>query len=186
MNQKLIVVGLVCGALGFVVGFAGGAILNRPARKNYEAKIADIHNESAQFKNEIKTLQQHIRKLTVELKKRETIVLREKQKLAQIYDNLHDYKHGTNDVKIKYIRSFSIRGNEITIQMQNNTSENVGPNARLLFLNKEGLITNDYRLWWIISTIAPGETRIEKGKINFRFGEPAYYTIEFEPYSGKD
>ena len=53
MNQKQIVIGLVFGALGFAVGFIGGAILNRPSRQNYDAKIADIRSEAAQLKQAI-------------------------------------------------------------------------------------------------------------------------------------
>lgn len=53
MKRTAIIVGIVSGALSFAVGFAGGAVLNRPSRQNNDAKIAKIRSETEQSNNEI-------------------------------------------------------------------------------------------------------------------------------------
>ena len=83
-------------------------------------------------------------------------------------------------VNEKYIKSFSVRGNKIKIEMHNATRDNIRPNANIIFLNKQGFITKNYTLLWVFSRIKPGETRFDEGNVEFKYGEPVYYSIEFD------
>jgi len=109
----------------------------------------------------------------------EGYVLREKAELFKLYPNLKEYKPGDNQVNEKYIKSFSVRGNKIRVKMQNDTGYEIGPDVKIIFLNKEGFITKNYTVFWFFSRIKPGETRFDEGNVEFKYGEPVYYSIEF-------
>ena len=82
MNQKQIVTGLVCVALGFTVGLGGGAVLTRPSRQNYAAQIEKIHAESAQSKDAILAKLHNTQGLAQRLEK-------EKRQLNNELRNMH-------------------------------------------------------------------------------------------------
>lgn len=114
MNQKQIVIGLVSGGLSFAIGFVGGAVLNRPARLNYDSKIAKIRSESSQSEQTImeklrsaqavvKGLERENRQLNNELRNMHTALAEAQQKKqndnAKILRNDAIHKNDKNQSK---------------------------------------------------------------------------------------
>lgn len=109
----------------------------------------------------------------------EGYVLRGRGELYKLYPNLKKYEPGINVVDEEYIKSFSIYGNMVKIEMYNGTRSNIKPNANIIFLNRQGFITNNYTLLWVFSSIKPGETRVDEKNIRFNYGKPVYYSVWF-------
>jgi len=142
------------------------AIINN-AKKEAEAIINNAKKEAEAIINNAK-------------KEAEGYILRGKNELLKLYPNLEKFNPGHNMVNKRYIKSFWVRGNKIKIEMHNATRDNIGPDANIIFLNKQGFITKNYTLLWVFSRIKPGETRIDEGSVEFKYGEPVYYNVEFE------
>ena len=113
-------------------------------------------------------------------KEAEGYIFRGKNELFKLYPNLAKFKPGHNAVQKKYIKSFRVQYDKIKIEMHNATRNDIGPNVNIIFLNKEGFITENYTLLWFFSHIKPGETRFDEGNIEFKYGKPVYYSIEFD------
>jgi hypothetical protein len=137
------------------------------AKKEAEAIVDNAKKEAEAILNNAK-------------KEAEGYILHVKNELYKLYPNLKEYKPGSNVVNDKYIKLFSVRGNKIKIEMHNATRDTVKPNANINFLNREGFITENYTLLWIFSRIKPGETRFDEGSVEFKYGEPVYYRIDFD------
>jgi len=112
--------------------------------------------------------------------------------MHKLYPNLKKYQQGINVINEKYLKSFhvvrlsakEIWGDDknlckIKFTMHNDTSNSIKPSVEILFLNKQGFITDASSATWLFSSIKPGETRIDEGQCKFRYGEPVYYSIEF-------
>ena len=166
--------------LGFLFGFIVAHRSNAKVR-NLEAQL---RNKELKLKNDEVAVERS-KKETEEIinnakKEAEGYILYGKNELFKLYPNLKEYKPGSNLVNEKYIKSFSVFGNKIKIEMHNATRDNIGPNANIIFLNKQGFITKNYTLLWFFSRIKPGETRFDEGNVEFKYGEPVYYSVEFD------
>ena len=160
------------------LGLLSGFIISRHSAADLKQKLQkQLEQESYRIVNEAQNKADKI----VEEAKREAegFVLRQKAELFKLYPNLKEYRRGSSVVNQKYIRSFRVQDNKIKIEMHNATQDDIGPNANIIFLNKEGFITKNYTLLWVFSRIKPGETRFDEGDIEFKYGEPVYYSIEF-------
>jgi hypothetical protein len=203
MKQNVLVVAIISGAVCFTVGLIGGVLLTMPNREKINSTIVAIEakaEKELQLQSDLAQAE-----LTIERSKKEaeTIIsqakkeaedyaLVQKEEMYKIYPNLREYQQGINVVNEKYLKSFrvdklsakDIWGDDpnlwkITFTMQNNTSTDIKPSVSILFLNKQGFITDASGATWLFSSIKSGETRIDKGQCKFRYGEPVYYSIEF-------
>jgi hypothetical protein len=119
-------------------------------------------------------------------KEAEGYVLLQREEMYKLYPNLKKYQQGINVVNERYIKSFFVTGPRdnkgyynIKIKMQNDTPSDIKPRASIIFLNKQGFITDAEGATWLFSSIKPEETRIDEGACKFSYGEPVYYSIEF-------
>jgi superfamily II DNA helicase RecQ len=174
----LVVFVAVC--LGFLFGFIVSHRSNAKVR-NLEAQL---RNKELKLKNDevaVERSKKEAEEIIKNAKKEaEGYILRGKNELFKLYPNLKEYKPGSNVVNEKYINSIYVNGNEIKIEMHNTTRDNIGPNADIIFLNKQGFVTENYKLFWFFSSIKPGETRFDEGNVKFNYGEPVYYSVEFD------
>lgn len=83
MKVTIFVVALVSAGLSFAAGFIGGAVLNRPARQNYDAKIAQIRSKAEQSEQAIKEQLRNAQSVVQELEK-------EKRQLNNELRNMHE------------------------------------------------------------------------------------------------
>jgi len=176
-----ILVVFIAAWLGFMFGFIvtrrSATSLKQELRTQLEREFEKAKNEADRIVKEAKNEADRM----VEKAKKETegFALREKAELFKLYPNLKEYRSERNVINEKYIKSFSVRGDKIRIEMHNATSDDIGPDANIIFLNKQGFVTENYELLWIFSRIKPGETRFDEGYVEFKYGEPVYYSIEF-------
>ncbi|MCX7874898.1 MAG: hypothetical protein N2321_01885 [Melioribacteraceae bacterium] len=105
------------------------------------------------------------------------LIAREEKKLQNYYNNLYRFSGGDNYFNDFAIKKFRIDGNKIFVTIQNNGSQSIKPNFKIYFLNENGFITSEYSDIYVFSSIAPGETRISDGEVNFRYGTPVYYCL---------
>jgi len=125
-------------------------------------------------------------------KETENYALVQKEEMYKLYPNLKKYQLGTNIVNNRYLKSFrvvklspeEIWGADknlctIKFEISNDTQNSFKPSVSILFLNKQGFITESSGSTWIFSSIKPGETRIDEKQCKFRYGEPVYYSVEF-------
>ena len=104
-----------------------------------------------------------------------------KKKLEEVFGRLRKYQDGVNVVNRKYIVDFRIDGNTIITTMKNsNTTGSIKPDAKILFINEYGFITYTVTIYWLISVIGPGETRVDTQTFSPRYGNTVYYHLEFD------
>ena len=104
-----------------------------------------------------------------------------KKKLEEVFGRLRKYQDGVNVVNRKYIVDFRIDGNTIITTMKNsNTTGSIKPDVKILFINEYGFITYTVTIYWLISVIGPGETRVDTKTFSPRYGNPVYYHLEFD------
>ncbi len=109
----------------------------------------------------------------------EGIELREKDKMEKVFKTLRPYVSGINDVKQKYLASFSVDGKNAKLTLTNNSTQPVKPEVTIRLINRYGFITDSLSVTWLLDNIQPGETRIEEHRVIFQFGEPVYYQVTF-------
>ena len=109
----------------------------------------------------------------------EGIELREKDKMEKVFKTLRPYVSGINDVKQKYLASFSVDGKNAKLTLTNNSTQPVKPRVTIRLINRYGFITDSLSVTWVLDNIQPGETRIEEHRVIFQFGEPVYYQVTF-------
>jgi len=80
----------------------------------------------------------------------------------------------------KYVKSFIIRGERITVHLKNPYNAAIKPNVTIVFLNEQGFVTGQHLVWWLFSDVDPGGRQIDTGYIKFSFGESVYYTLRFD------
>lgn len=166
--------------LGFLFGFIVAHRSNAKV-KNLEAQL---RNKELKLKNDEVAVERSKKEAEAIInsakKEAEGYILRGENELFKLYPNLEKFKPGHNAVNKRYIKSFWVRGNKIKIEMHNATRDNIGPDANIIFLNKQGFVTKNYTLLWVFSRIKPGETRFDEGNVEFKYGEPVYYSVEFD------
>ena len=169
----MILAALLTGAAG---GYLCGTATAREAVSKTEALRRELTAQSDSLRAENDRLNREARGL----------VLRERERLFELYPNLRKYVPGNNDVNDQYVEGFSVEGaylpsgkDKIEVRLRNETGAPVGPNARIVFLNREGFVTGTYTLVWVFTRIKPGEHRVDEGTVTFDFGKPVYYTIRF-------
>jgi cell division protein FtsB len=114
-------------------------------------------------------------------KEAEGFVLREQQELQRIYPRLTKYTPGRNEVNQRYLEAFDVSDNRIKTFMRNRSSESARPKFTILFLTKYGFVTESFNKSWLLDSMRPGQSRIDDDSgIYWRFGEPVYYTLEFQ------
>ena len=138
---------------------------------------------SASTKSQAKKLEEE---LSEKIRVYEGFIQKEEGKLFQRYPKLKVYIPEENQVDDEYLSSFIVNRSwdgdnqyKVNIKMCNNKSYEIKPDFTLYFLNKEGFIIAKCKEDWIINTIKPAETRITNRQVSFRFGEPAYFFVEF-------
>jgi hypothetical protein len=153
-----------------------GTTTARKAESKNEALRRELVAQTESFRAENESLNREAQGL----------VLRERERLFQLYPNLKKYVSGNNDVNDRYIEGFSIQrgylpsdSSKIVVRLRNNTGAAIGPDAQIAFLNREGFVTGTYRLLWVFARIKPLERRVDEGTVGFDFGELVYYTIRF-------
>ncbi|MHC4084416.1 MAG: hypothetical protein ACYSWZ_05050 [Planctomycetota bacterium] len=93
--MKVFAIALVSAGLSFAIGFSGGAVLNRPARRKYDAKIAQIRNEATQSEQAVKEklrqaqgvvqgLEKEIRQLNNELRNMQTALAEANKEVREL------------------------------------------------------------------------------------------------------
>lgn len=115
--MKIFIAVIISSALSFAIGLGGGAILNRPARRNYDSKIEQIRLESKQSEQIVKEklqqaqsviqgLEKEVRYLNNELKNM-TIALRKANKeVKEMQYNpiiVNDVKNHKENIGSKYV-----------------------------------------------------------------------------------
>lgn len=155
--------------LSLLSGTAGGYLYGTTTAREAVSKTEALRSENESLNKEAQGL-----------------VLREREKLFQIYPNLRKYVPGNNDVNDQYIEGFSVQPpylpsekSRIMLRLRNDTGTVIGPDAQIAFLNREGFVTGAYRLLWVFARIKPFERRVDEGTVGFDFGQPVYYTIRF-------
>ena len=68
----------------------------------------------------------------------------------------------------------------ITTMKNSNTTGSIKPDVKILFINEYGFITYTVTIYWLISVIGPGETRVDTHTFSPRYGNPVYYHLEFD------
>ena len=105
-------------------------------------------------------------------------LLRYNKQMHKLYPNLKEYRRGTNVVNQKYVKSFSVSGNEISVVVENRGNTRVKPGIDIVFIDRYGFVTEVHQIsWW--TSMSPGERRVDKGFVEFRGGVPVYYRIRF-------
>jgi len=202
-----IISGAVCFVIGFGGG-ASLTMPNREKTKSIK-ELQDKEQQIQNKLGEAKLTAERATKVaeqTLKLAKKEAeTILKEAEKEAEdyalvqkagmdkLYPNLRKYQLGINVVNEKYLKSFrvvrlsaeEIWGDDknlctIKIEIHNDTRNNIKPSIDILFLNKQGFITGSSSSIWLFSSIKPGETRIDEKQCKFRYGEPVYYSVEFD------
>lgn len=138
-----------------------------------ETEIAELKEKNSHFYNE--NLE-----LMTKVKHSEMIISRDQGNLHEIFPNLHIYKNGYNKIDNPVLDGFEISGTTIKVTYKNNTYSNVKPDLKIYFLNSFGFHTDYFTDSWVFSSIGSGETRIEKGYVDFRFDEPVYFFFELK------
>lgn len=81
-------------------------------------------------------------------------------------------------VEQKYLRYIEKINGRLRFTME--SSQKVGPNIDVIYLNNSGYITGERKLYWIIEEISPGETRThELSMDDLKNGEAVYIGIKF-------
>ena len=114
MKVTIFVVALVSAGLSFAAGFIGGAVLNRPARQDYDSKIEQIRTESEKSEQAIKEKLRQAQGTIQGLEK-------EIQRLNNELRNMHEALAEANK-KVREIQSKPIIANEIKIPKENTES----------------------------------------------------------------
>jgi hypothetical protein len=170
MKVTIFVVALVSAGLSFPAGFIGGAVLNRPARQNYDSKIEQIRIESEKSEQAIKEklrqsqgvvqgLEKEVRYLNNELRNMTNALGEANRKVreteAELLSNieLKNQEEGRASSKEDNL----IKQNTIT-RLKKTLDEQTEENKRLLALCKEAGI----------QTAAPIKTSFKSGEIIYR------------------
>jgi len=147
------------------------------ARKNIakmeeeaEGRLREANAEADRILAEVAALREQSEKL----------VLKEQQRLHEVYGRLHKYESHRNAVNREYVDFFLIRGSQISVTMSNKTQKPISPDFKILFVNEHGFVTDSYSDHWLISTVKPGETRVSEGSVFFKFGPPVYFAVFLE------
>ena len=115
-----------------------------------------------------------------ELKKEaEGIILRDQDKMHEVFGNLQRFQPGNNPVGRRYLDHFAVSGGSIKTFLVNRTSERIKPDLEIRFINRYGFITRSFSKSWLFDKINPNETRVDDDAISFWYGEPVYYTVVF-------
>lgn len=168
--MKVFVIALASAALSFAIGFSGGAVLNRPARRNYDAKIAQIRSESEQSDQAIKEqlrnaqsvvheLEKEVRYLNNELRNMTTALREANRKVRETEAEL------LSTIELKNQEEVGASSKEDNLITQNTIArlkktlaEQTEENKRLLALCKEAGI----------QTAKPEKTSFKSGEIVYR------------------
>ena len=113
---------------------------------------------------------------------REGYLLRERQRLHEVYGELRPFvRAGRNDVNQNGLEGFLVAGDRIQTYLYNTSAVPARPSFRLTFLTAEGFVTGTFEKRWLWDRVAPGQKRVDDDAgIEFRAGQPAYYTVRFK------
>ena len=140
MRQNTLVVAIISGAVCFVIGFVGGALLTMPNREKtnstivaVEAKaekaqqeIKDVKKKTSQLQNELKILTAKLQQANIELKEAKAEA---KQATAKVMSTKTEYTKKTKNKKL-----YLAKGNEEITEVRKPTRSAL----KMINLNKTG------------------------------------------------
>lgn len=115
-------------------------------------------------------------------KEADAYALLQEENMQKLYPGLRKYVHGRNEIGGAYLEAFSIDRGRILTFMRNRAGASARPSFTIVFLTKYGFVTETFEKQWLFGAIEPGQSRIDDDSgIEWRFGEPVYFTITGTP-----
>ena len=87
------------------------------------------------------------------------IIARDAEKMGEVYPDLKPYERGVNTVHHRYIENFELSGDKILFRMKNWSGKPINPRFTLALLNKDGFVTDQAAVVWLLETIEPNQSR---------------------------
>lgn len=114
--------------------------------------------------------------LTMATQTRRLEVLRDTD-LHEVFPDLQLFQRAaSNYINRGYLHRFETRDNTIAVFLHNRSEASMRRNFEIRFLNEFGFLTAVYRDCQPDEMIAGGEECISVGGLEFRYGEPVYYS----------
>lgn len=144
-------------------------------RTQYE--LNQVRSNIDKFEKEAQTARNEAERIK---KETEGFALLQEENMNKMYPSLRKYTPGRNEISHAYLEAFEVERNRIKTFMRNWTSTSARPKFDIIFLTKYGFVTETFSKSWLLDSMAPGQSRIDDDSgIYWRFGEPVYFTINF-------
>ena len=111
-------------------------------------------------------------------KQADGIILRDQEKLHEIFGSLQRFQPGNNQVGRQYLDHFEVSRGRIKTFLVNRTAYRIKPDLEIRFINRYGFLTRSFSKSSLFD-MNPNETRVDDDAISFSYGDPVYYTVVF-------